>query len=49
MVVPQLTGIFLSLYSIDLAYNQTQWDSELAAMAHVGIEFVAVRAALQGT
>ena len=48
VAVPHLTGVFLSLYSIDLAYNQSQWDLELQAMAHVGISFVAVRAALQG-
>jgi hypothetical protein len=46
--VPHLSGIFLSLFSIDLAYNQSQWDLEFAAMAHVGISFVGVRAALQG-
>ena len=47
--VPYLRGIFLSLYSIDSAYNQSQWLSEFQAMQRVGIEFVGIRAALQGT
>ncbi len=47
--VPYLKGIFLSLYSIDSSYNAKQWEKEFKAMADVGIEFVGVRAALQGT
>ena len=47
--VPYLSGIFLSLYSIDSSYTATQWEMEFEAMEKVGIEFVGVRAALQGT
>jgi hypothetical protein len=47
--VPHLNGTFLSLYSADLANNASRWDQEFEAMASVGISFVAVRAALQGT
>ena len=47
--VPRLKGIFLSLYSIDSFYDAAQWEKEFAAMAKLGIEFVGVRAALQGT
>jgi hypothetical protein len=47
--MPHLSGIFLSLYSVDLTYSQSQWDQEFEAMAKVGISFAAVRAAVQGT
>jgi len=47
--VPSLKGIFLSLYSIDEKYTSVQWEMEFEAMSKVGIEFVGVRAALQGT
>lgn len=46
---PKLSGVFLSLYSQDGEYAEQQWDNEFAAMAALGIEFVAIRAALQGT
>ena len=47
--VPYLRGIFLSLYSIDSSYTAQQWEMEFSAMEKVGIEFVGIRAALQGT
>ena len=47
--VPYLQGIFLSLYSIDTQYTPSQWEKEFKAMSSVGIKFVALRAALQGT
>ena len=47
--VPRLKGIFLSLYSTDSFYDATQWENEFESMAKLGIEFVGVRAALQGT
>jgi hypothetical protein len=47
--VPHLRGIFLSLYSADAHLTAAQWDRECGAMAAVGIEFVAVRAALVGS
>lgn len=47
--VPYIKGIFLSLYSVDYDDTAQQWEQEFHAMKNVGIEFVSVRAALQGT
>ena len=45
---PRLTGIFVAIYTNDLAKSASEWDAEFAAMAHLGIRFVAIRAAMRG-
>lgn len=44
-----LEGVFLSLYGANVNYSADAWGREFFAMKSVGINFAAVRAALQGT